>query len=113
MDGGGYPDGLEGEEIPLAARVLQIADIYDALTSNRPYRSALSAREAIRTLHAEAEEGWRDESLVDALEALNLSSDLQEEHGAVSGPVLRMEPRPGFPFGTRPQFALYSSGFVS
>lgn len=41
-DGSGYPDGLRGEEIPLGARVLAIADCYDALTSDRPYRQALS-----------------------------------------------------------------------
>ncbi|MEO8075965.1 MAG: HD-GYP domain-containing protein [Acidobacteriota bacterium] len=41
-DGGGYPDGLRGEAIPIGARVLAIADGYDALTSDRPYRRALS-----------------------------------------------------------------------
>jgi putative nucleotidyltransferase with HDIG domain len=41
-DGGGYPDGLAGEDIPFAARVLCIADVYDALTTTRPYRVALS-----------------------------------------------------------------------
>jgi putative two-component system response regulator len=46
MDGSGYPDGLSGEAIPLKARILQIADIYDALTTHRPYRGALSPEEA-------------------------------------------------------------------
>ncbi len=41
-DGGGYPRGLRGEEIPLAARVFAIADTFDAMTSDRPYRKALS-----------------------------------------------------------------------
>jgi HD-GYP domain-containing protein (c-di-GMP phosphodiesterase class II) len=41
-DGSGYPDGLAGEEIPIGARVLAIVDCYDALTSDRPYRRALS-----------------------------------------------------------------------
>ena len=41
-DGTGYPDGLRGESIPLGARVLAIVDCYDALTSDRPYRPALS-----------------------------------------------------------------------
>jgi putative nucleotidyltransferase with HDIG domain len=40
-DGGGYPDGLRGEEIPLAARILSVADVVDAMTSDRPYRNAL------------------------------------------------------------------------
>jgi putative nucleotidyltransferase with HDIG domain len=42
FDGKGYPDGLQGEEIPLAARILTVADAYDAMTSDRPYRRALS-----------------------------------------------------------------------
>jgi two-component system, cell cycle response regulator len=49
-DGGGYPDGLEGEEIPLAARILSVCDAYTAMTSSRPYRVALSAHEALAEL---------------------------------------------------------------
>ena len=64
MDGSGYPDGLRGEAIPLKARILQIADIYDALTTNRPYRRALPPEEALQTLFTEAEKGWLDASVV-------------------------------------------------
>ena len=64
MDGSGYPDGLRGEAIPLKARVLQIADIYDALTTDRPYRGALSPEEALQTLLSEAGNGWLDASVV-------------------------------------------------
>jgi len=46
-DGSGYPDGLRGEEIPLLARILQVADIYDALTTARPYKPAFSHQHAI------------------------------------------------------------------
>ncbi len=63
-DGSGYPDGLRGEKIPLLARVLQIADIYDALTSPRPYKPAFAAREALRTIEEETERGWRDPQVV-------------------------------------------------
>ena len=42
LDGHGYPDGLSGEKIPLEARILAVADSYDAMTSDRPYRSPLS-----------------------------------------------------------------------
>jgi putative two-component system response regulator len=64
MDGSGYPDGLRGEAIPLKARILQVADIYDALTTNRPYRGALPPEEALQTLVTEAENGWLDASVV-------------------------------------------------
>jgi ribonuclease P protein subunit RPR2 len=50
FDGTGYPDGLRGENIPLVARVVAVADVFDAITSNRPYRTALplvAAREEI------------------------------------------------------------------
>jgi len=50
-DGTGYPDGLEGEAIPVGARVLSIVDCYDALTSDRPYRLALSHGSAIAMIH--------------------------------------------------------------
>jgi putative nucleotidyltransferase with HDIG domain len=53
-DGSGYPDGLRGELIPLGARVVAVADVYDALTSDRPYRTRLTRDEAVRRLRAEA-----------------------------------------------------------
>jgi len=46
-DGNGYPDGLSGEQIPLGARILAVADTYDAMVSQRPYRSAMSRKEAL------------------------------------------------------------------
>jgi HD-GYP domain-containing protein (c-di-GMP phosphodiesterase class II) len=52
--GGGYPDRLAGEEIPLYARILCIADIYDALTTARSYRPALSRKEALRIMERES-----------------------------------------------------------
>ena len=53
-DGTGYPDGLQGEEIPLAARVLSIADAFTALTSHRSYRKKLDAGQALEVMEAEA-----------------------------------------------------------
>ncbi len=64
-DGSGYPDHLQGEEIPLLARILQLADIYDALTTARPYKDAMTPEQALRTIRAEAERGWRDPKLVE------------------------------------------------
>jgi len=53
-NGGGYPDGLAGEEIPLVARILCVADVFDALTTTRSYRPALSVQEALRIMDSES-----------------------------------------------------------
>lgn len=63
-DGKGYPDGLSGENIPLLARVMSIADAYDAMLSPRPYRPALTIEEAQRNLRLGAGTQW-DPNLVD------------------------------------------------
>jgi putative nucleotidyltransferase with HDIG domain len=52
FDGGGYPRGLSGEEIPLGARIIAVADAVDAMRSGRPYQAPLSIEETIRELHA-------------------------------------------------------------
>jgi two-component system response regulator RpfG len=52
-DGTGYPDGLVGPAIPLGARIVAVADVFDALTSDRPYRAALSREAALAYLVAE------------------------------------------------------------
>jgi putative two-component system response regulator len=67
---------LKGEEIPLTARILQTVDIYDALTTSRPYRKALSPKETFTIMRKEVERGWWDGSLVDELEALMTGSAL-------------------------------------
>jgi len=61
--GGGYPDGLKGEEIPLEARIIAIVDAYDAMTSDRPYRKALSKEEALRIIEENEDLQW-DPNLV-------------------------------------------------
>jgi HD-GYP domain-containing protein (c-di-GMP phosphodiesterase class II) len=67
-DGGGYPDGLAGEQIPLAARIIAACDTYDAIVTDRPYRPARSPREACEELRRVA--GTQlDTSVVDALVA--------------------------------------------
>jgi putative two-component system response regulator len=76
-DGSGYPDGLRGEEIPLLARVLQVADIYDALTNPRPYKRAFTNEEALRILGQETERGWRDPRIMKTFFRVNES--LQSE----------------------------------
>ncbi len=54
FNGSGYPEGLTKSEIPLIARIIAVADAYDAMTSKRPYRDALTKEEAIRELKANA-----------------------------------------------------------
>jgi HD-GYP domain-containing protein (c-di-GMP phosphodiesterase class II) len=51
-DGSGYPDGLKGEQIPLAARIFAIVDVWDALISDRPYRKAWSEEKALQHIQA-------------------------------------------------------------
>src|SRR5215472_7127730 len=63
-DGSGYPDQLKHYNIPLLARILQVADVYDALRTARPYKPALTHEEAERTMVAEAQRGLWDPELV-------------------------------------------------
>jgi HD-GYP domain-containing protein (c-di-GMP phosphodiesterase class II) len=65
-DGAGYPDGLAGEAIPRGARILAVADTFDALTSDRPYRAGMSVEQALRILRQGAGEQW-DPEIVEAL----------------------------------------------
>jgi putative two-component system response regulator len=76
QDGSGYPDHLKGEEIPLTACILQTVDIYDSLTTDRPYRKALSAEKAMKIMWEETQRGWWDANLVSALEGLLQESPL-------------------------------------
>lgn len=72
-DGSGYPDGLAGPAIPVGARIVAVADVYDALTSDRPYRAALPREAAIAQLGAEAGRTL-DETAVAALVGLLLDA---------------------------------------
>lgn len=63
-DGSGYPDGLQGEHIPVEARLVQVADIYDALISARPHKAPFPPSQALQILREEAQRGWRDPQVV-------------------------------------------------
>jgi HD-GYP domain-containing protein (c-di-GMP phosphodiesterase class II) len=69
VDGNGYPDRLEGEAIPLLARIIAVADAYNAMTSDRPYRDAMPSRVA-RLRLAQAVESQFDTAVVAAFEAI-------------------------------------------
>ena len=73
-DGTGYPDGLAGEDIPLLARILQVVDIYDALTTARTYKPQLTHQEAVRIMEEEAKKGWRDQDLISLFVGISDSS---------------------------------------
>jgi putative two-component system response regulator len=66
LDGTGYPDGLRNSEIPLLAQIIGVVDVFDALTTQRPYRAALPPEGAFQVLADESTKGWRDRALVDA-----------------------------------------------
>ena len=70
LDGSGYPDGLHGEEIPVTARILQVVDVYDALTTDRPYKKAFSVADALQTMKEEVAKGWWDPHIFHEFERL-------------------------------------------
>jgi putative two-component system response regulator len=77
QDGSGYPDGLKGDQIPLTARILQVTDIYDALSTDRPYRKALPPEKAFAIMRDEAKRGWWDGSVLAEFEAIVSVHELQ------------------------------------
>jgi putative two-component system response regulator len=70
QDGTGYPDGLRGDAIPLFAQIIAIVDVFDALTTARPYKAAVAADAACAELIAEAQRGWHRRDLVDTFVTL-------------------------------------------
>lgn len=66
LDGYGYPDGFRGDRIPLLAQIMSIVDVYDAITTRRPYKPALAPEVAYEELTREARKGWRRKDLVEA-----------------------------------------------
>jgi polar amino acid transport system substrate-binding protein len=66
IDGNGYPDQLMGKQIPLEARIIFVADSFEAMTSDRPYRAGMDVQEALAELHRCAGTQF-DRSIVDAL----------------------------------------------
>jgi putative two-component system response regulator len=66
LDGTGYPDGLKFGQVPLLAQIVGIVDVFDALTTERPYRKPVDRAAAFQVLAEEAAKGWRDRALIDA-----------------------------------------------
>lgn len=91
-DGKGYPKGLKGEEIPVGARILGVVDAFDAMTSDRPYRPALSADEAVRELERGAGQQF-DPNIVEVFVKLIRSGELEVEGHKVSEPNMNQKPK--------------------
>jgi len=70
IDGTGYPDRLEGEDIPLISRIMTIVDIYDALTTTRSYRKRLPQDVALEIMWDEANKGWWDKGVLREFEKM-------------------------------------------
>jgi putative two-component system response regulator len=74
LDGSGYPDGLKGDGIPLLAQIMGVVDVFDALTTARPYKNELPVEQANRMLVGEVERGWRRRELVETFIRVNAKS---------------------------------------
>lgn len=85
FDGSGYPDGLRGEEIPLESRILLVADAFEAITSDRPYRTARPAAEALAELRRHAGSQF-DPRIVAALEAVVTGAGEDLDQSVEAGP---------------------------
>lgn len=68
LDGSSYPDGLKGDAIPLLAQIIGLVDVYDALTTPRPYKPAFTSEEALAEIASEVSRGWRSPRLLHAFE---------------------------------------------
>jgi HD-GYP domain-containing protein (c-di-GMP phosphodiesterase class II) len=91
MDGQGYPDGLRGDQIPLLSKIIAVADAYNAMTSDRPYRDAMPSRVA-RLRLAQATDGQFDTSVVAAFEVILATAD--EEYRMAQGSRFEFADRP-------------------
>ena len=80
LDGSGYPDGLRGDAIPLLAQIIGIVDVFDAITTARPYKAAAPAERGFEELAVEAARGWHRRDLVDAFAQLGRQSQLLRHH---------------------------------
>jgi putative two-component system response regulator len=81
-DGTGYPDGLAGDAIPLLAAIVGIVDVFEAVTTRRPYQRAQSIEEAVAVLWRQVDLGWRRRELVAEFAGLVQEGQLDTFRGA-------------------------------
>ena len=89
LDGSGYPDGLKGEKIPITARILQVVDIYDALTTKRPYKPAFPQEQVFQIMRGEAAKGWWDPRILETFVELTQMGMLHTPTALLPSPVAR------------------------
>jgi putative two-component system response regulator len=87
-DGRGYPDGLSGDEIPLLARIVSVVDVFDALTTERPYRVALPTDTAYQMMRDDQKGGWCDGVLVETFIDLHRSGGSSIDRVDESTPLI-------------------------
>lgn len=75
-DGTGYPDGLKGPQIPVTAKILQVVDVFDALSTVRPYKAALTADEALKIMNEEVARGWWDPDIFSQFQKMVISGEI-------------------------------------
>ena len=83
LDGRGYPDGLAGDRIPLLAQIVSIVDVFDALTTDRPYRKALPTATAYQMMTDDARGGWCREDLLEAFIDVHRTREIERAGIAV------------------------------
>jgi HD-GYP domain-containing protein (c-di-GMP phosphodiesterase class II) len=91
-DGRGYPDGLRGKAIPLGARIIAVADSYDAMTTSRPYRAALSRQVAVNEIRDGAVTQFDPQVVASFLQVMDEASRVRSIGGDESGAVATFEP---------------------
>lgn len=79
-DGSGYPNGLAGKDIPLSARIVAIADVFDALTSERPYKKAWTVEKAIALLEEEADKHFDPELIPEFINCLDRVIEIKDKY---------------------------------
>ncbi|HYY70372.1 MAG TPA: HD domain-containing phosphohydrolase [Terriglobales bacterium] len=94
LDGRGYPHGLRGDQIPLLARIIAVADTFDAMTTNRPYQEAMDPDYVIRSITSRAHTKF-DPQVVAALTSAHRKGELMVRKVATTSPEAAVVPAPG------------------
>ncbi len=81
LNGSGYPDSLKGEKIPFPVRIISVSDVFDSLSTNRPYRNAMKLDKSLETIKEEVNKGFWDSEVFKALEKISLDDEIKTLYG--------------------------------